>query len=49
MLLHDLRKRIAERLRIYRDINRLKGLDDHLLADVGIPRDSIADCVRGRC
>jgi uncharacterized protein YjiS (DUF1127 family) len=49
MLLHDLRKRIAERLRIHRDIKRLKRLDDHLLADVGIHRDQIADCVSGRC
>jgi uncharacterized protein YjiS (DUF1127 family) len=49
MLLHDIRKRIAERLRIHRDIKRLKRLDDHLLADLGIPRDQIADCVSGRC
>ena len=47
-MLHDLTKRIAERLRIRRDIRKLAGLDDHLLADIGIPRDEIARRVTGR-
>ena len=46
-MLHDLTKRIAERLRINRDIKRLARLDDYLLADIGIERDQIARRVTG--
>lgn len=48
MLLHDLRRRFAERLRVHWAIQRLEALDDHLLADMGIARESITDRVRGR-
>lgn len=34
--------------RLSRDIHRLKGLDDHLLADVGVERPDIRRFVRGR-
>lgn len=47
--LHQLTKRIAERARINRDIRKVRRLDDRLLADMGLERHSIADCVRGRC
>jgi uncharacterized protein YjiS (DUF1127 family) len=47
-MLHDLTKRIAERLRINRDIKRLSRLDDYLLADIGIEREHIAERVSGR-
>jgi uncharacterized protein YjiS (DUF1127 family) len=46
-MLHDLTKLIAERLRINRDIKRLKRLDDYLLADIGIDRAEIARRVTG--
>jgi uncharacterized protein YjiS (DUF1127 family) len=45
MLLHDLGKRFVERLRINRDIHRLRRLDDYLLADMGVERERIAERV----
>ncbi len=48
-MLHELRKRLVERIRLNRDIKRLKALDDYLLADMGIERRQIAQCVRGNC
>ncbi len=48
-MLHELKNRILERIRINRDIHRLKALDDRLLADVGVTRRDIAACVRGNC
>ena len=48
-MLHELKNRILERIRINRDIKRLKALDDRLLADVGVARSDIAACVRGNC
>jgi len=47
MTLNDIGKFVAERIRIYRDIERLKKLDDVLLADIGIRRVEIAARVRG--
>lgn len=46
-MLHDLARRIAERLRINRDIKRLRRFDDHLLADIGVAREHIARRVSG--
>lgn len=48
MLLHDLGRRLRERLRLHRDIERLRDLDDRMLGDMGIARDSIAKRLRGR-
>ena len=48
-MFHALSKRLIEHLRIHRDIARLKRLDDHLLADAGVPREHIASYVRGDC
>jgi uncharacterized protein YjiS (DUF1127 family) len=48
-MFHAIRKHLIEQLRIHRDIVRLQRLDDHLLADVGVPRDHIASYVRGEC
>lgn len=48
MLLHDLFRRAAERIRIHLDIQTLENRDDRLLADMGITRRSIADQVCGR-
>jgi uncharacterized protein YjiS (DUF1127 family) len=47
-MLHELTNRILERIRINRDIRRLRALDDRLLADVGVMRDDIAPRVRGQ-
>lgn len=41
-----LRRRLTEWSRLRRDIERLKQLDDHLLADLGIERECIASSVR---
>jgi uncharacterized protein YjiS (DUF1127 family) len=46
-MLHELKNRILERIRINRDIKRLQALDDRLLADVGVARRDIAASVRG--
>jgi uncharacterized protein YjiS (DUF1127 family) len=46
-MLHEITKRLAERLRINRDIRLLRRLDDYLLADIGINREDIAARVRG--
>lgn len=46
-MLHEIARRIAERLRVYHEINRLRRLDDGLLADMGIERREIAARVRG--
>jgi uncharacterized protein YjiS (DUF1127 family) len=48
MFLHEIRKRLAERLRIHRDIELLKSLDDVLLADIGMARSEIFHRVSGR-
>lgn len=48
MLLHDIRRHLAERLRFYRETRRLERLDDRLLADMGINRATIAERVAGR-
>ena len=48
MLLHDLGRRLRERIRLHREIERLRWLDDRILADMGIDRDTIASRVRGR-
>jgi len=48
MLLHDLGRRLRQRQRLHRDIERLRDLDDRMLADMGIARDSIAQRLRGR-
>jgi uncharacterized protein YjiS (DUF1127 family) len=40
-LLARLKRRRSERLALY----RLKGMDDHLLRDIGVTRDGIADRV----
>jgi uncharacterized protein YjiS (DUF1127 family) len=48
-MFHALRTLLTERLRIHRDIGRLKRLDDYLLADVGVPREHIASYVKGEC
>ncbi len=48
-MFRNLKNRIAERVRLRRDIRRLAELDDRLLADVGVLRAEIADAVRGRC
>lgn len=42
----SLSRRLAEWSRIRRDIQRLKQLDDTLLADLGIERSCIAHSVR---
>ena len=47
-MLHELTNRILERIRINRDIRRLRALDDRLLADVGVTRGDIAPRVRGQ-
>jgi hypothetical protein len=47
-MLHELTNRILERIRINRDIRRLRALDDRLLADVGVMRDNIVLRVRGQ-
>lgn len=48
-MFHELRKRLVELVRVHRDIARLRALDDHLLADAGVPREHIASYVRGDC
>jgi uncharacterized protein YjiS (DUF1127 family) len=47
-MLHELTNRILERIRINRDIRRLRALDDRLLADVGVTRQDIVLHVRGQ-
>jgi uncharacterized protein YjiS (DUF1127 family) len=47
-MLHELKNRILERIRINRDIKRLRALDDRLLADLGVDRRDIVASVRGR-
>jgi hypothetical protein len=48
MLLHDIRRHLVERLRLHWDIERLQGLDDRILADMGIARETIVARVKGR-
>lgn len=45
-MFRQLRRRINEWSRIRRDIQRLKQLDDHLLADIGIDRQCIPHSAR---
>lgn len=45
-MFRTLTRRLSEWSRIRRDIQRLKRLDDHLLADLGIERECIATSVR---
>lgn len=40
-MFRTLTRRLAEWSRLRRDIQRLKQLDDHLLADLGIERECI--------
>jgi uncharacterized protein YjiS (DUF1127 family) len=40
-MFRTLTRRLSEWSRIHRDIQRLKQLDDHLLADLGIERECI--------
>jgi uncharacterized protein YjiS (DUF1127 family) len=47
-MLHELTNRILERIRINRDIRRLRALDDRLLADAGVTRRDIVLRVRGQ-
>jgi uncharacterized protein YjiS (DUF1127 family) len=47
-MLSGLIRRVRLWNRLERDIHRLKGLDDHLLADVGVDRPDIRRFVRGR-
>lgn len=49
MLLHNIRKRFRGWMKINRDIRTLRAFDNYLLADVGIARQDIADCVKGKC
>lgn len=46
-MLHHLR-RVRDWIRLGTEIQHLESLDDHLLADMGIPRETIAAAVRGR-
>jgi uncharacterized protein YjiS (DUF1127 family) len=46
-MLHELTNRILERIRINRDIRRLRSLDDRLLKDAGVERHEIVPRVRG--
>lgn len=48
MLLHDIGRRLRERLRLHREFHRLQALDDRILADMGIARESIAARLRGQ-
>lgn len=45
-MFRTLTRRISEWTRIRRDIQRLRHLDDHLLADLGIERERIASSLR---
>lgn len=45
---HGLLQRVHDWLALRGDIYRLQGLDDHLLADMGIQRDEIEQRVKGR-
>lgn len=47
-MLQDLRRWLSEQQRIRLSIITLEGLDDRLLADMGIPRGEIAARVAGR-
>ena len=47
-LLHQLIAGFRQWLQFKEEILRLRRLDDHLLADLGIPRDQIAARVKGR-
>lgn len=40
-MFRTLTRRLTQWTRIHRDIQRLKQLDDHLLADLGIERECI--------
>lgn len=48
-MLHDIKNHVVRWLQAEREIRRLRRLDDHLLADLGIERDHISSLVRGRC
>jgi uncharacterized protein YjiS (DUF1127 family) len=48
MTFHDITARLGRWLQAVDDIKRLRQLDNHLLADIGIERDDIADLVSGR-
>ncbi|MDR3471702.1 MAG: DUF1127 domain-containing protein [Devosia sp.] len=47
-MLHQLRGWLTEQLHIHDSVTTLQGLDDHLLADMGIARTEIAARVAGR-
>jgi uncharacterized protein YjiS (DUF1127 family) len=48
-MLHEIAKRLRERVKLHREIRRVRALDDRLLADMGIRRGDIAASVRGEC
>lgn len=47
-MLDELKYRLGEWLRIRRDAQMLRRLDDHLLADLGLTRRDIIGFVRGK-
>lgn len=47
-MLRDIRNQIVRWLQAEQEIRRLRLLDDHLLADLGIERDKISALLRGR-
>lgn len=47
-MLRDITNHVVKWLQAEREIRRLRLLDDHLLADLGIERDNISALLRGR-
>lgn len=47
-MLHELKRRIVDHIRMLRAIDRLRSYDDQTLADMGVCREEIADRVLGR-